>query len=331
MLSITIRPDARAFLDFLDTTPLAHLELMKVEDARALSRRMQLAAPPVSHDLSIVRDFVFQSGNGPIALRFYDSYAERPAGPLVIFFHGGGFALGDLESHHQLCIDIAKGLDLPVVAVDYRLAPEHPWPAAPEDAESATRWLADNAKTVLSREVTSLVLAGDSAGGNLAAITARALRDSPAAAPVAAQYLIYPCTAVDRDTLSSKEFAKGLFLTQAAIDWFLDMYNASRGDPRIDLHTGVQEGMPPTLLVTAGLDPLRDEGRNYAAALIQAGVTVIYQEAFGNIHGSFSARVAIPSTARDIDQSLAALKLLISTHAPANAPQLVNLSMEKAK
>lgn len=219
--------------------------------------------------------------------------------------------MGDLESHHQLCIDIAEGLDLPLVSVNYRLIPEHPWPAAPEDAESAARWVAEHARQALGRDVTSLVLAGDSAGGNLAAVTSRALRDEPAALPVAAQYLIYPCTVVDRDTHSSNEFADGLFLTQATINWFFNLYDAARGDPGMDLHEFDQMGMPPTLLVTAGLDPLRDEGRAYAAALIQAGVPVVYQEALGNIHGSFSARAVIPSTSHDINQSLAALKLLI--------------------
>jgi acetyl esterase len=208
-------------------------------------------------------------------------------------------------------VNLTSGLKIPVVSVDYRLAPEHPWPAAPDDAEAAARWIAVNAPKTLGRNITSLVLAGDSAGANLAAVTARALRDAPAAVPVAAQFLMYPCTATHRETQSREQFAEDLFLTKDAIDWFFKQYAAPVGDPRMDLHAFDQAGMPPTVLVTAGLDPLRDEGRDYAAALIQAGVQVSYLEAAGNIHGCFSMTAAIPSAKVDLDKSLGALKLLI--------------------
>jgi acetyl esterase len=314
MYPANIRSDARAFLDFVNASPMARLENLSADQARTLMSQMRAAAPAVSHNLAIVRDLEFDNAGSPIRLRFYDLLAHREAGPILVYFHGGGFVLGDLESHHALCVSMASTLSLPLVSVDYRLAPEHPWPAAPQDAEAAARWVAAHALNTLGRGVTSLVLAGDSAGANLAAVTSRALRDAPAEVAVAAQFLMYPCTSTNKETGSRTLFADGLFLTKGAMDWFFSQYAARDGDPRIDLHAFDQAGMPPTVLVTAGLDPLRDEGRDYAAALIQAGVPVIYQEAKGNIHGSFSMTAAIPSTKADLNQALEALKLLIGSN-----------------
>jgi acetyl esterase len=311
MYPTSIRSDARTFLDFVNASPMAHLERLSADQARSLMSQVRAAAPPVTHKLAVVRDLEFIHAGSPIRLRFYDALADRQDGPIVVYFHGGGFVLGDLETHHALCVNIATRLSLPLVSVDYRLAPEHPWPAAPDDAEAAARWVAAHAPNSLGRRIKSLVLAGDSAGANLAAVTSRALRDAPAAVPVAAQFLIYPCTATNKETGSRTEFADGLFLTKGAIDWFFRQYSARDGDPRMDLHAFDQSGMPPTMLVTAGLDPLRDEGREYAAALIEAGVPVVYQEAVGNIHGCFSMTAAIPSTDVDLNKSLEALKLLI--------------------
>ena len=208
-------------------------------------------------------------------------------------------------------------MDMPLIAVDYRLAPEHPWPAAPQDAEAATRWICDPAvMEKIGREVTAIVLAGDSAGANLAAVTARALRDRPAPVPVIAQMLMYPCTAVETRTASKSEFAEGFFLTASQMAWFFGHYAPRPGDVRIDLHAFDQHGMPPTVLITAGLDPLRDEGRAYAAALIQAAVPVVYQEATGNIHGCFSMCAVIPSATKDLMRGLDALRLLACDRSP---------------
>lgn len=306
-----MRPDARAFLDQFNATPLAHMETMEMGAVRAMLKLVRDASGAVPEEIAVKRDLSFSYGDVELPVRLYDVRERREAGPITVYYHGGGFVLGDLQSHDAICTSIAKGADLPVVAVDYRLAPEHPWPAAPEDAEAAARWVAEHATVALGREATSLVMAGDSAGANLAAITAGALRDRAATVPVAAQYLIYPCTAATRDTPSRRDYAEGLFLTAAAIDWFFMHYGAIKGDRRIDLHADSLEGMPPTLIVTVGLDPLLDEGREYAASLIRSGVPVIYQEAIGNIHGSFSMAAAIPSTKADIDHSLQGLKILL--------------------
>ncbi|MES2058537.1 MAG: alpha/beta hydrolase [Pseudomonadota bacterium] len=312
-----VRPDVRAFLDILNTTPMAHLEALGVERARALTAQIRAARPAAApHGLAIVRDHECPGPGGSIPLRFYDARETRGAGPVIIYFHGGGFVLGDLESHHDLCLEIARMVDLPVISVAYRLAPEHPWPAAPDDAEATARWIATFSEEAFGRSVACLVLAGDSSGANLAAVTAKALRDVPAAVPVVSQFLIYPTMGDDRATRSKQDFAEGFFLTKKAIDWFNGCYAAAPGNSRYDLLAGDLDDMPPTVLVTAGLDPLRDEGRAYAAALIAAGVPVIFREAKGNIHGCFGLRAAIPSSAGDVTEALEALRVTLSSPRP---------------
>jgi acetyl esterase len=312
MNSSEIRPDVRAFLGVLNATPFARLGELPVEETRALAEQMRAASPPVTHDLALVRDLDFDHSGITVRLRFYDALADRGPGPVILYYHGGGFVLGDLESHHALCVEIARSIGVPLVSVDYRLAPEHPWPAAPDDAEAAARWVASHAPEALGRKVTALILAGDSAGANLAAITARALRDNPAAVPVAVQFLVYPCTVGHKATPSKRQHAEGLFLTGKAMDWFLLHYAAPEGHPRFDLSAFDQAGMPPTLLVTASLDPLRDEGRAYAASLVEAGVPVVFQEAKGNIHGCFGLSAVVPSCADDVRRALEALRTLVA-------------------
>jgi acetyl esterase len=307
------RPDVRAFLAMLNQTPMAELEKLGVEGARSLTTELRIRRPPITHDLPIIRDLSCPGPVAPIPLRYYDARTDREAGPLVVYFHGGGFVLGDLDSHHQICIDIATQVDVPVLSVDYRLAPENPFPAAPDDAEAATRWIASNWASALGIEVTSLVLAGDSAGANLAAVTSSALQRVPVDLPVLAQFLIYPTIGSNRLTDSKIQFAKGHFLSQAAIDWFNNCYDAPHGDVRFDLLASDLPQTPPTLLVTAGLDPLRDEGRSYASALIEVGVPVVYQEAVGNIHGFFGAVAVIPSSAGDVRKALGALRQMIGS------------------
>ncbi|MBL4576312.1 MAG: alpha/beta hydrolase [Opitutaceae bacterium] len=306
----TIRHDAQALLDLLATTPLAQIGELGVEETRAISKKMRSA--PVEQDLVSVRDICFTHSGGEIGLRCYNTEDRGAPTPLILYFHGGGFVMGDLDSHHELCLTIARDLNLPLVSVDYRLAPENPWPAAPDDAEAAARWIVTNASDALGIRLSGLVLAGDSAGANLAAITARALIDKPTEIPLIGQFLIYPCVSIGLETRSMRENADGYYLTRKTLDWFTGHYDAPEDDPRFNLLAFDQTGMPPTLLVTAGLDPLRDEGRVYAARLIEAGVPVVYQEAVGNIHGCFSMTAAIPSTKRDVDRALAAFSVLIS-------------------
>ncbi len=199
-----------------------------------------------------------------------------------------------------------------VISIDYRLAPEHPFPAAPEDCEAAARWVASNIPC------TGLVLSGDSAGGNLTIVTAMALRDHPAAVPVIAQHPIYPGTSIHTDWQSYRDFKEGHLLTENGMAWFVEQYQWKEGDWRAHPLDFDQTDMPPSLVVTASLDPLRDQGKAYADKLEASGVRTVYRQAEGNIHGYINLRNGIPSSQDDITGNLAALKeMLAEIMAPA--------------
>lgn len=306
-----VRPDVALFLAFLNaqTGPKTH-EMSVVEARESMRSLKDLADLPIG-DLAEMRDLACPGPAGDIPLRLFDSRADRAPGPALLFFHGGGFVFGDLDSHAPVCAEIARRLDLPVVAVDYRLAPEHRWPAAPDDCEVAARWLADS-PAALGRQVTGLVLAGDSAGGTLAIVTALALRDRPAARPVLAQWPIYPLVDEGPKYASYHDFSEGFVLSADSMRWFDDAYRADMGHWRGAPLAADQTGMPPTLVLTASLDPLRDQGRAYAAATATAGVATIYREAAGIVHGFINLRKAIPSGATDIADCLDHLKLMIA-------------------
>ncbi|MDB5690913.1 MAG: alpha/beta hydrolase [Sphingomonas bacterium] len=307
-----IRPDVRRFLDYLAANPGPRTQdIGAVEARRTMLANRSLVDVEIG-DLAIRRDLAIPGEGGrDIPARLYDPREARAPGPVLVFFHGGGFVLGDLDSHDPICADIARRLDLPVVAVDYRLAPEHRWPAAPDDCEKAARWIAAG-PAELGRGVSSLVLAGDSAGGTLTIVTALALRDTPAKVPVIAQWPIYPAVDRDSDYPSFERFGDGYFLTREGMRWFAEAYAADPGHWRSSPLLADQAGMPPTLVITAGLDPLRDQGRAYAAATIRAGVPTVFREAVGNIHGFCNFRKAIPSSEGDIAGALTVLKAIIA-------------------
>ncbi len=302
-----VRPDVRAFLQFLNNLPGPKTHELSAMEARATYAMMKDVADPPAGPLAIKRDLKC----GEVPVRLYDARERREPGPVLVFFHGGGFVIGDLETHDSFCAEAARALDLPVVAVDYRLAPEAPFPAAPDDCEAVARWVADS-PAELGLHVTGLVLAGDSAGGNLTIVTAQALRDRPAGAPVLVQWPIYPVVDDAPKYQSYHDFGDGYLLTRESMTWFSNHYAATEGDVR---HTPIlhkHEGMPPTLLITAGLDPLRDQGRAYAGELIRAGVPTVYREAVGNIHGFITLRKAISSSAGDVAACLCVLKDMIN-------------------
>jgi acetyl esterase len=193
--------------------------------------------------------------------------------------------------------------------VHYRLAPEHPFPAAPDDCEAAARWLAGS-PAELGRTVTGIATIGGSAGGNLATVTARALCDKPAAAPMVLQVLLYPATDESQDG-SMDTFAEGHFLTKLAMDWFYSLYLPASGDPRaFPLHASA-EGMCPTIVATAGLCPLKDQGRRIAAKLVEAGVDTLYLDIAGMTHDFSTTRKALPSAAAATAKVIAAMKLML--------------------
>lgn len=275
-----------------------------------------------------MRSSIFRGGNEPIGA-IEDRKIEGPAGeipvrvytpvdagdatlPGLIFFHGGGFVIGDLETHDDLCRCLANGAGCRVVAVDYRLAPEHPFPAAVDDSWAANRFVAEHAKD-FGIDPSRLAVGGDSAGGNLAAVVAQLARNAKGPA-IGFQLLIYPVTQLgsNTETMSMRENAKGYFLEKDGMDWFTRCYvndPAHRNDPRVSplLCTDLS-GLPPAYVITAGFDPLRDEGKDYAEALDKAGVSVTYVHYPSMVHGFFSFRSLIPKAREAISAAAAAVK-----------------------
>ncbi|MBY8829718.1 alpha/beta hydrolase [Hephaestia mangrovi] len=306
-----VRPDVRAFLAYLDSMPGPKMHELDAPAARQVYFAMKDVADPPVGELAVIRDLAIPGPAGDIPARLFDPREAREPGPLVVFFHGGGFVIGNIDTHASFCAEMARVLDLPVVSVDYRLAPEAPWPAAPDDCEAAARWLSCS-PDALGRAVSGIVLAGDSAGGNLAIVTAMALRDAPATVPVIAQCPIYPATDASKPYPSYDEFAEGYLLTRDSMEWFMAAYRSDATHLRSSPLIGDLAGMPPAVVVTASLDPIRDQGRAYAAALAEAGVAVIFREAKGMIHGFVNLRQAIPSARGDVAGLLAALKGVIT-------------------
>ena len=305
-----VRPDVRAFLDFMASVPGPTMAEMGPEGARASYVQMGVLADAEPRELAVIKDLACPGPAGEIPLRFYDARESREPGPAVMFFHGGGFVIGDLDSHHSLCTEIAAELDLPVIAVHYRLAPEHPFPAAPDDCEAASRWVATSPEA-LGRSITGLIPMGDSAGGNLTIVVTQALAAEPAAVPVVLQVPIYPLSDDKPDHASFQQFADGFVLTAETMNWFSDAYQAEPGHPRAYPIYGNHADTPPTVLVTASLDPIRDSGRVYGAELIRAGAEVVFLEMKGTTHALAQLRKAFPSANGDMQRIFAAVRLLL--------------------
>lgn len=301
------REDVQAFLAMVNSLPAP--EALVPEEQREGYRAMKLMVEADPRDLAVIKDLSCPGPAGEIPLRFYDVRAERGPSPVILFFHGGGYVIGDLDTHNSLCTELSAELDLPVLAVHYRLAPEHPFPAAPDDCEAAARWLAGS-PAELGRSVTGLVTIGGSAGGNLATVTARALCDKPAAAPMLLQVLLYPATDESQDG-SMKTFGENHLLTSVVMDWFYDLYKPESGNQRaFPLHASAA-GMCPSIVVTAGLDVLQDQGRRMADKLVEAGVDTVYLHMAGLTHDFTTTRKALPSAAAAVAKIIAAMKLML--------------------
>ena len=234
-------------------------------------------------------DVVIPTADGDVPARVYRPDIAEPA-PTIVFIHGGGFVIGDIETHDNQARAICAGTDSVVVSIDYRLAPEAPWPAAVDDSYAAVRWAADSIDT-LGGDATRLAVAGDSAGGNLSAAVALRCRDDGPA--LAGQLLIYPGVDMDPDApyQSRIDNAEGYFLTADDMVWFRDHYIGTTpdfADPRMSpIKADDLSGLAPAVVATAEFDPLRDEGNAYADALRAAGVEVESRCYDGMIHGFF--------------------------------------------
>ncbi|OBH82990.1 alpha/beta hydrolase [Mycobacterium sp. E2989] len=234
---------------------------------------LELPGPQIHVD---VEELALPGPAGEIPARHYRP-ANGASAPLLVFYHGGGWAIGDLDGYDALCRLTCRDAGIHVLSIDYRLAPEHPAPAAVEDAYAAFRWAYDHAEE-LGAAPGRVAVGGDSAGGNLAAVVSQLARDEGGPAPVL-QWLIYPRTDFSTHTRSLSLFARGFLLTKRDIDWFESQYlrgsGIDRADPRVSpLLAESLAGLAPALIAVAGFDPLRDEGESYAAALDAAGTAV---------------------------------------------------------
>jgi len=263
-------------------------DTLGVAEARQRYRETRLALAPPPLAMAQTKDFSFPGAAGDIKARYYRPLAEKSGEslPAAVYFHGGGWTCGDLDTHDSVCRGIAYHGRCAVVAVDYRMGPEHRFPAAVEDALAAVKWVSANANP-LAIDASRLAVAGESAGGNLAAVAAIALRDSGPA--IAMQVLAYPVVDQASDTESMKRFARGYSLTLELLRWYQGNYlrgDSDRADWRASpLRARDHSRLPHAYILTAGFDPLLDEGKAYADLLVRAGVSVIYECFEGQIHG----------------------------------------------
>lgn len=306
-----VRPDVAMFLQLLNSVEGPKMHEVSAPESREMMRAMLPMFEAPLGELAVHRDISIPAPHGSIPARLYDARDARTSGPVMVFFHGGGFVIGDLDTHGPYCAEAARQLDMPVVSVDYRLAPEHPFPAPSDDCETAARWVASS-PAELGMAVTGLLLSGDSAGGNLTIVTAMALRDAPAAVPVILQHPIYPVVSSHNDWPSMRDFAEGHLLTRDGMDWFMEAYQADPADRRGSPLDFDQTGMPPSVVTTASLDPLRDQGIAYVARLRADGVPTSYVSADGNIHGHIGLRLATPSSVDDVRANLDAVKAMLA-------------------
>jgi len=247
-----------------------------------------------------------------VAIRIYWPREPKPAElfPVLLWFHGGGFVIGDLDTHDSVCRLLADQADCMVVAVDYRLAPEFKFPAAVEDSHAAVRWVALHAKEI-GADPERIAVGGDSAGANLATVVAILARNE-GHPKLAFQLLVYPCTAPEPEMPSQRKFAEGYLLTRNSIVWFYQQYLRNQRDTKdfrfAPLVSDDLSSLPPALVLVAGYDPLRDEGVEYARRLIEAGNRVLLVNYEGMTHGFFLAGGVLDAAKRAVAQSAAALR-----------------------
>lgn len=260
--------------------------------------------------LESVVNLVCAGPAGNLRTRVYRPHGAGQAAPALVYFHGGGWVLGNLESHDHLCRYLAAKSGAVVVAVDYRLAPEHKFPAAFEDCLAATRWVAASAKE-LGLDAKRLAVGGDSAGGSLAAAVALAVRDE-GWPMLRLQLLIYPSTDFTADTPSMRDNGEGYLLTRAAMDQFIDWYlptRIARTDPRTSPQLAPDHsGLPPAFIQTAEFDPLRDEGEIYGDTLQRDGVDVEVRRYPGMVHGFMRMGAKVDMALTALDDAAAALR-----------------------
>lgn len=300
-------PQVKALLDQMAAMGEPPIEEQTPEEARAAMGRLA-ALGRVPERPAPGEDRTIPGPAGPVPVRIYRPESDEPL-PVLVYFHGGGWVIGDIGTHDTTCQQLAVRIPAVVVSVEYRLAPEHPYPAAVEDCLAATRWVRDHAGE-LEADGHRVAVGGDSAGGNLAAVVSLRCRDA-GDPPLAFQLLVYPATDLTRSFPSHRENGDGYLLTAASIGWFLDHYipEDRRKEPDASPYFADSlHGLPPALVITAEFDPLRDEGEAYAARLRESGVPATASRYEGMIHAFFGMDGALPQAGDALDEAATALR-----------------------
>jgi len=313
MTTTELHPEAQMVIDSQEELGIPQFNSLSVRGARELLNELW-ALPDDPEPVQSVSDYVIDGLSSGIPIRVYRPEGSPPF-PVLVFLHGGGWVTGNLDTHDSMCRALTNAGDCVVVSVEYRLAPEHPFPAAVEDCYAATKWAEENASAIHG-DPSRLAIGGDSAGGNLAAVVSQRSRDRDGP-DLAYQLLIYPVTDRSFDTTSYEENAEGYLLTKTDMEWYWDLYLEHDVDGRHPYASPLKardlSGLPPATVVTCGFDPLRDEGIAYANRLEGAGVDVELRNYGGQIHGFMGmladpeldhARMAIEDVSRDLNAEL---------------------------
>jgi acetyl esterase len=300
-------PQAKVIIDLIDSTGAFELTMeTPPQQVRELFAAMTM---PSEIACAHIEDRAIPGPHGGIPVRIYRPAGDAPK-PTVVYYHGGGWVIGGLDTHDSTCRALANAADALVVSIDYRLAPEHTFPAAVDDSFAALQWVAEHAAE-LGGDPARIAVAGDSAGGNLAAVMAQQARDAGGPG-LCFQLLVYPVTEHEFERPSWTENATGYFLTTDAMRWFFFHYlrTADDGaDPRVSpMRARDLAGLPPAFVVTAEFDPLRDQGMAYAEALVAAGVPVTAEVYEGMFHGFFAMTAMIDAAKVAFDDAVAALR-----------------------
>ncbi len=304
-------PQAQLLLQVIDVFGMGNLAPGTDTDPRMVRTLMDAAILPSTVEVASVGDRTIPGPAGPIPVRVYRPAGDTPK-PVIVYFHGGGWVVGSLETHDGTCRVLADRVDAVVVSVDYRLAPEYRFPSAVDDSVAAVAWVAEHA-TELGADPSRLVVAGDSAGGNLAAVVAQLARDG--GPEIRSQLLIYPVTDHEFSSVSMAVNAEGYFLTRDAMRWFYSQYlnhDAEGDDPRVSpIRASSLAGLPPALVITAEYDPLRDQGIAYAEAMRDAGNEVQLMSCDGQFHGFFAMVEFIDAAKVALDDTVTAIRAAV--------------------
>jgi acetyl esterase len=308
----TLDPQLQLLLRLMAAAGLPRVESLAPPAARDFFRASAGLLSSSPTEMSRVLDRPVPGPHGDVPLRIYVPRSGAAPHPVLVYYHGGGWTIGDLETHDSLARDLADKAECIVVSVDYRMGPEHRFPAAVDDALAAFAWVAGHAAE-FGGDPERLAVGGDSAGGNLSAVVAQQTLAAGVRCPDF-QLLIYPVTDLLEESESYETFADGFYLTRSLMRWFAANYLADRSseasDPRVSpLRAPNLDGQPSAFLLTAGYDPLRDEGKAYANRLLDAGVDVEYRNYDSLIHGFMSMTGVVREARRAFDDAVAALRI----------------------